>query len=273
MTQSARRPPTSARVDWWRRPWGFVLLSLLATLLWALVGWWLPSRLPSLQTDSFGAINALFSGLALAGVIYTLWAQRREQDENAFGARLDSLVSHYAKFGESRHYRDARGLAWCCAQRACSDPEFLAAIRWWWSIPERAGEDPGSQAHVRTLRGVFVLEEGAHEEGQPERLYSWNLALHRLDDLMTFFQVFAYELDICDRCATTREQGDRLRRIVRSMNVYWDEWGPLLRTIVADASPGVLLHGAVPFDLTPNWDSAFDTIDRFFYPEEGWTRV
>jgi hypothetical protein len=57
----------------------FAFLLLLVTLIWALSGWFLYSD-PNRGTfgDMFGAANSLFSGLAFAALIFTVWMQREE---------------------------------------------------------------------------------------------------------------------------------------------------------------------------------------------------
>lgn len=58
---------------------GLVTLLLIVALVWGISGWALYS-LPERGTfgDMFGAVNALFSGLAFASLIYTISLQRRE---------------------------------------------------------------------------------------------------------------------------------------------------------------------------------------------------
>lgn len=58
---------------------GLILLLLAVLLVWAISGWALYS-VPDRGTlgDMFGAINALFSGLAFASLVYTIFLQRRE---------------------------------------------------------------------------------------------------------------------------------------------------------------------------------------------------
>lgn len=59
------------------------VLAAIVLVVWALAGIVLYSVLPSWTErgqfgDMFGAINCLFSGLAFAGVIYTIYLQRHE---------------------------------------------------------------------------------------------------------------------------------------------------------------------------------------------------
>lgn len=56
----------------------FFLIGIV--FLWAL-GWWYPLKFqndPGVFGDMFGAVNSLFSGLAFAGLIYTIFQQRQE---------------------------------------------------------------------------------------------------------------------------------------------------------------------------------------------------
>ena len=58
------------------------LVVLLVIAQWLAFGWWLPLHIRGDQAgtfgDQFGAVNALFSGLAFAGVIYAILLQRHE---------------------------------------------------------------------------------------------------------------------------------------------------------------------------------------------------
>jgi hypothetical protein len=63
---------------------GFVVVAVA----WAVSAFVLRSLAPDLQArgligDSFGAINALFSGLALAGVVYAILQQNEARDQQA----------------------------------------------------------------------------------------------------------------------------------------------------------------------------------------------
>lgn len=57
----------------------FWVVALLVVIVWAISGMILYA-LPERGTfgDMFGAVNSLFSGLAFAGIIYTVWLQRKE---------------------------------------------------------------------------------------------------------------------------------------------------------------------------------------------------
>jgi hypothetical protein len=72
---SERSPPEFRRESY--RP--LLFLALIVLLLWAASGLLLYGH-PDRGTigDMFGAVNALFSGLAFAGVVYAIFLQRRE---------------------------------------------------------------------------------------------------------------------------------------------------------------------------------------------------
>lgn len=56
-----------------------VVLWFFVTAIWGLSGWFLyPMETRGTFGDMFGAVNALFSGLAFATLIYTAWMQRDE---------------------------------------------------------------------------------------------------------------------------------------------------------------------------------------------------
>lgn len=68
-----------------RFPLASIVLSLLAVIaLWLAGGYWLPmwgandQYQPNQFGDQFGAVNALFSGLAFAGLFWAIWLQRQE---------------------------------------------------------------------------------------------------------------------------------------------------------------------------------------------------
>lgn len=63
--------------------WPLIILSTIIIILWAGSYFFIYNRIsnwPARGTfgDSFGAINALFSGLAFGGIIYTILLQRKE---------------------------------------------------------------------------------------------------------------------------------------------------------------------------------------------------
>ncbi len=74
-----KQDPLTTTESWW----GFAALLFIIVLLWT-ASWFLSvNYLPDWQTRSsfgemFGAINALFSGAAFAGVIFAILLQRRE---------------------------------------------------------------------------------------------------------------------------------------------------------------------------------------------------
>lgn len=81
--------------------WPLTSLALAVVALWVLCGIIL-YRFPERGTfgDMFGAVNALFSGLAFAGVIYAIYLQRKElelQREELRSTRLELARSAVAQ--------------------------------------------------------------------------------------------------------------------------------------------------------------------------------
>lgn len=71
---------------WWTKPGGLVLISIAVASVWALTFFVRPFfglnwTEAGQSGDMFGAVNALFSGLAFAGLIFTIAFQRRENEE------------------------------------------------------------------------------------------------------------------------------------------------------------------------------------------------
>jgi predicted aspartyl protease len=62
--------------------------------------------------DTFGAMNALFSGLAFAGIVYTILVQRSEITSSASAteraARLSAMSVLVAAYTERARYLDSR---------------------------------------------------------------------------------------------------------------------------------------------------------------------
>ena len=62
--------------------------------------------------DMFGAINAMFSGLAFAGIVYTILVQRAEMAESSIhaerAARLSAMSVLVAAYTERVRYLDSR---------------------------------------------------------------------------------------------------------------------------------------------------------------------
>lgn len=62
--------------------------------------------------DMFGAVNALFSGLAFAGIVFTLFQQRRQNAlsaaANERAARLSAMSVLVAAYSERARYFDSR---------------------------------------------------------------------------------------------------------------------------------------------------------------------
>ncbi|HEX8480809.1 MAG TPA: hypothetical protein VF650_02780 [Allosphingosinicella sp.] len=90
---------------------GLFLLCLLVVLVWVLVTWGIHSFFPNWSDsgpvgDTFGAVNALFSGLAFAGVVYALNLQRRD----LFAQREEMLEARRVSEDQLAEMRAAREL-------------------------------------------------------------------------------------------------------------------------------------------------------------------
>jgi hypothetical protein len=88
------------------KPLGFIGLLLLMAVLWAISGWWInkyyggDGTLRGTFGDMFGAVNALFSGAALAGIIYSIMLQRKElKDTRAELKRTANAHEETVKLG------------------------------------------------------------------------------------------------------------------------------------------------------------------------------
>lgn len=77
---------------------GIVLVIFLILFMWmylpAAIRWLSPEWAISGQVgDSFGAVNALFSGLGLAGIVYTIWYQKKFNNLQNFESKFFQLLS------------------------------------------------------------------------------------------------------------------------------------------------------------------------------------
>lgn len=65
--------------------------------------------------DMFGAVNALFSGLAFAGIVFTMFQQRSQNalsaSANERAARLSAMSVLVAAYSERARYFDSRASA------------------------------------------------------------------------------------------------------------------------------------------------------------------
>lgn len=91
----------------------------LTHCLWRYAGWkWQDAGVIG---DSFGAVNALFSGLALAGVVMTLYLQSRDMkiatQSSSFRVIFDILQDHDLREHRKHLYRNCkRGMEWTLEQ-------------------------------------------------------------------------------------------------------------------------------------------------------------
>ena len=94
-----------------------LIVALALVVVQSLVGLAIYFALPDWQTrgqfgDVFGVVNALFSGLAFAGIVYTILTQREESSFNAAAAeraaRLSAMSVLVAAYTERARYLDSR---------------------------------------------------------------------------------------------------------------------------------------------------------------------
>lgn len=92
-------------------------LVVAGALLWAAAGIAIYVTLPDWPArgqfgDMFGAINALFSGLALGGVIYAVFIQhaqlKTQERDLQLNARLNAMAALIAAYTERARYFDSR---------------------------------------------------------------------------------------------------------------------------------------------------------------------
>lgn len=85
------------------------LLIPLVVVLWLVIGWWFPGAYgggkPGEFGDRFGAVNALFSGLAFAGLLVAILLQRRDLQ-----LQREELRETRAEFERQRHQMEAQNL-------------------------------------------------------------------------------------------------------------------------------------------------------------------
>jgi hypothetical protein len=83
---------------------------ILVTLIWS-ISWWLITRFGGFCEeqagsfgDSFGAVNALFTGLAFAVLIYTIYQQQRQFSLERFETNFFQLLEDHNKSRDSLEY-------------------------------------------------------------------------------------------------------------------------------------------------------------------------
>lgn len=233
-------------------PSSFLVWAFVAVGAWAGLGFYGPG---------FDSAEALFTGLAFAGVIVTVMLQsqqireqtkqlnkqKREALDSAYGARVDTLVNHYRMFFDIACVKSRR-LAWPSIQKTYFDEAFRLSVASFSHVPKRGTRDLGN----------FLIRE--HSE---DGAFSWHHAVHQIDESLAYFSIFAMrirsvELVLKDLGARREE----FEGLVRRMNVYWPWWGPALRYIVrlrqehADDT-----HDAIYGSL--NFLPDFDLLDRY----------
>lgn len=234
--------------------WLLVLAAAIASVVWASIGFFGPfilqSRYCELGTDQpnrgqlgdqFGMVNALFTGLALAGVVVSVVVQRREakiakwrfdkerDDHSAdvkqtlYTARLATLVEHYRLFREHQHYQRARSLAWACTQKALRGGPFRDYLA-----------SSHSLVHLKkdkVAHGYLCRVDPKRGAAESKEVLTWTEASHYLDDLISFFSVFSLHVKAIEDLNLTGADLQTFRRVVRQMNIYWDWWGPVVQYV------------------------------------------
>ena len=132
----------------------FFLTCLLIIGIWRFSWWWIQCNITSTQDqgtfgDMFGAINALFSGLALAGVVFALIFQRQELQESIKAFQETAEASK----GQER------------IQRISTE---LAAIN---SLLEIANEHVKNQSQTSDIRRKAIADKKKYLAMIDERLH------------------------------------------------------------------------------------------------------
>jgi len=124
---------------------GFFFLSLVVIALWSVSIiiiteiYGIPSN-ASEAGDMFGGINALFSGLALAGVIFTVWLQSLDVKTNQ-----DNLNK---SMESNRRSLEIMALSALIQEADCALARYER-----WEKSDKAGDYTNAKAKVRTALG------------------------------------------------------------------------------------------------------------------------
>lgn len=77
--------------------WAIILVGVIVVLIWLFFGWIYLMDVPLSQAgkfgDKFGAVNALFSGLAFTALFYTILLQRRQIKEQGEALRKTQVLA------------------------------------------------------------------------------------------------------------------------------------------------------------------------------------
>ena len=91
--------------------------------------------------DLFGAVNAFFTGLAFAGVVLTLFLQRRELEETTALSVIATLVDTYTSRIDTMEQGNFRGELWA------ANTEIRDKIESW--VEEEGAETSGDKKAMR----------------------------------------------------------------------------------------------------------------------------
>lgn len=237
--------------------------------------------------DQFGMVNALFTGLAFAGVVLSVMLQRHdakirenEVKQTLYTARLSTLVEHYRLFREHPHYQRARSLAWACTQKALREPPFRDYLASSHSLVHLTSDnqDQGYLCHKDTLNRTNVSADGTNASAggtEPDKdVLTWNQATHFVDDLISFFSVLSLHIKAIEDLKLTPDDLANFKRVVRQMNIYWDWWGPVVQYIECirqkkDKAPNVPEWCI----SAPDHREEFDRIDTYMFSGDFSTRM
>jgi hypothetical protein len=151
----------------------FTLILLAVVLIWCGAWWWIDTYVPAVPAsdttaatrgqfgDKFGAVNALFSGMAFAGIIFTILLQRSDLIETRkaisherFDTTLFELLGLHMKITEAVETIGGRGKdAFVTFHEVLKgkDPDFYA-----FSTLSKLGRD-----QIRQIIDTRVVDRGA----------------------------------------------------------------------------------------------------------------
>jgi hypothetical protein len=139
------------------------LLVLIVVVLWALsavaISWWYGTPAERSQVgDMFGAVNALFSGLAFAILIYTMWLQKTELGLQRAELRQTRSELRRTANAQEKAQRAAeassRMAAWVELQKLWTDPVFTEQRRMLLTRRRQGPQEPWSADDLDTALHV-----------------------------------------------------------------------------------------------------------------------
>jgi hypothetical protein len=152
----------------------FYLLILLVITLW-IISWIITDNLYCSVTDrgafgdKFGFVNSLFSGLALAGIIYSIFLQQKElslqrtelketkeefKDQNFQTTFFKNYSQQTNRQVEGRHFFNQSRFELQRIDKALSDSSFLEYRKW---EPQGEWDEPQSNEEAQDLTRVTKL--------------------------------------------------------------------------------------------------------------------